>query len=392
MPQVTERTETVDGAGRWLITAVKAFVESGVWAALSPAETKILMVLLRGADGDGQSYRSVNTLADKAGLARRSAIRALNQLEGRGIIRTGRRNADNGAHTSALRKVIIPSMNPSDSRDTRASDRSVTSEKPVSGHVPSDTGDTSPSDSSVTRLVTQETPPSDTPVTTLVTGVSPKESQLKSPNEEPQLKTLSPTPPDAPPSETNDPPEAGGGGAGGRESCAALKIKESRFPEFWEAWPENRHKVGEEACRGRWDADELDAEAEKILAALAVCTKSAEWKRESGRFVPKPLRWLRDREWLAVSVPKPKPAAAKPVGPPETDPDAAFLVWKRGKAQRIWQGMDEKQRIALIWEALPGDENAIVRNSALLKIKAAEPPAGLQAHLLMYGKRMEAKQ
>lgn len=77
-------------------------------------------------------------------------------------------------------------------------------------------------------------------------------------------------------------PPTGGGGVVG-------------FEEFWKKYPKKQKK---EAARAEWDrlapGPELRA---TILASLAAMADSDEWRREQGRFIPAPAKWLSERRW-----------------------------------------------------------------------------------------------
>lgn len=67
------------------------------------------------------------------------------------------------------------------------------------------------------------------------------------------------------------------------------------FDEFWAAYPK---KVGKDAARKafakrRPDADLLDA----MLSALSAQSRSEQWRRDGGRFVPHPSTWLNEGRW-----------------------------------------------------------------------------------------------
>lgn len=70
---------------------------------------------------------------------------------------------------------------------------------------------------------------------------------------------------------------------------------ETRFDQFWAMYP---RKVGKDAAWKAWqkrrpDADGLDA----ILAALAWQSRSSDWLRDGGQFIPNPATWLNQARW-----------------------------------------------------------------------------------------------
>ncbi len=73
---------------------------------------------------------------------------------------------------------------------------------------------------------------------------------------------------------------------------------ESGFEEFWQAYPK---KTGIGRAREVWRRLRPDGEArEKILRAVGEQKGSAQWKRENGRFIPKPENWLSGECWNDV--------------------------------------------------------------------------------------------
>ena len=71
--------------------------------------------------------------------------------------------------------------------------------------------------------------------------------------------------------------------------------QERRFAEFWEAYPK---KVGKKDALSKWSRLKPDADLfERIMRAVTNAKKSAEWKRENGRFIPNPSTWINQGRW-----------------------------------------------------------------------------------------------
>jgi uncharacterized protein YdaU (DUF1376 family) len=75
------------------------------------------------------------------------------------------------------------------------------------------------------------------------------------------------------------PPPAGG--------CA-------RFEDFWSAWPKNERKQDKVKCARRWKDAGLDAEAERILADIAVKRQTQKWQEG---YIEAPLVYLNGKRW-----------------------------------------------------------------------------------------------
>ena len=79
---------------------------------------------------------------------------------------------------------------------------------------------------------------------------------------------------------------------GGRVGPAA---EPEGFGEFWAAYP---RKVGKDAARKAFAKRKPDAELlAKMLAAVAVQAKSAQWQRDGGQYIPHPSTWLNEGRW-----------------------------------------------------------------------------------------------
>lgn len=79
-----------------------------------------------------------------------------------------------------------------------------------------------------------------------------------------------------------------------RKEDSAPEIMQ-QFERFWEAYPRKQNKAG--AARA-WMALSPDGElGEKIIAAVGKAAKSHDWKKEGGKYIPGPVRYLEDRRW-----------------------------------------------------------------------------------------------
>jgi len=146
------------------------------------------------------------------------------------------------------------------------------------------------------RDMSQNVTPDVTPKTVNVTSesVTPSPS-LSSPPAPPPAP--SPTPP-SPPAPTPAPPHPPTP-AGAREAGDALALvieaqpKPDRFDEFWKLYP---RKVGKENARKKWETIKPEM-VDTILAAVVAHTRSQDWCKEDGRFIPHPATWLHGHRW-----------------------------------------------------------------------------------------------
>lgn len=79
------------------------------------------------------------------------------------------------------------------------------------------------------------------------------------------------------------------------------KVGASAFDRFWSAWPKSERKIGKRQCLVTWRANNCDAIADKVMAALDRSKKSKGWRKDSGQFVPMPRTWLNQTPWLTDS-------------------------------------------------------------------------------------------
>jgi hypothetical protein len=72
------------------------------------------------------------------------------------------------------------------------------------------------------------------------------------------------------------------------------KNQDRRFAEFWELFP---RKVARAEARRRWMRADLDGIADEVIAGLARCKASKDWKGREAKFLPYPATWLNAEGW-----------------------------------------------------------------------------------------------
>lgn len=84
--------------------------------------------------------------------------------------------------------------------------------------------------------------------------------------------------------------------------------EEKSFNAFWEKYPK---KIGKGAALAAWKKVKHPS-LPNVLAAVETQSKSEQWKKEAGRFIPNPTTWLNQGRWDdAVSVVSDTPAYKK---------------------------------------------------------------------------------
>jgi len=74
-----------------------------------------------------------------------------------------------------------------------------------------------------------------------------------------------------------------------------ISLDESRFNEFWVAYPK---KAGKKAAFAAWKKAKVTAELHQaILAAIRLQKTSAQWQKDNGQYIPNPATWLNQGRW-----------------------------------------------------------------------------------------------
>ena len=86
------------------------------------------------------------------------------------------------------------------------------------------------------------------------------------------------------------------------------------FLAFWDAYPRHEGKASAEVA---WNTLRPDAElAKRIISAVKTQSRSVQWRKENGRFVPKAEKWIKMRGW-EDSENEAKKAQDRPLSPGE---------------------------------------------------------------------------
>ena len=73
------------------------------------------------------------------------------------------------------------------------------------------------------------------------------------------------------------------------------KETHERFAEFWEQYP---RKTAKAEAKRRWGRLGCDGFANDVLAGLARCKASKDWKGREAKYLPYPATWLNAEGWL----------------------------------------------------------------------------------------------
>jgi hypothetical protein len=67
------------------------------------------------------------------------------------------------------------------------------------------------------------------------------------------------------------------------------------FERFWSAYP---RKVGKGAARAAWRRlNPTEVLTDQMIAAVSEQSKSSQWRKQGGQFIPHPTTWLNQSRW-----------------------------------------------------------------------------------------------
>lgn len=104
--------------------------------------------------------------------------------------------------------------------------------------------------------------------------------------------------------------EAGATGIRGQCPKPSIPTKPSKpsgdppgFVAFWSAWPDHFRKKDRRGCLSHWNANELEAKAQAIIAAVEAWKLSEDWTKDDSKYIPGPKPWLNQRVYEAAHPP-----------------------------------------------------------------------------------------
>ncbi|MFP4354877.1 MAG: helix-turn-helix domain-containing protein [Phycisphaerae bacterium] len=210
------------------------------------AAAKLIWAVIFNKNGGQLGTASLNTLQKRAGMTRKTAVRAVEELEEKGLLlvcRPGRRRAN---------QYQIPLVNLVENWNQIQPADLVEDGNHSSGSISAESG-------SISAESGGDSPPSSELYSELYSEHSEEGAGIQvSPEEE---------------------------------------SEQSDFDNFWQAYPDSPHKNGKAHARQVWQRANLRDHAERIAQHLEHMKAQPDWKKASGRFVPKPSNYLRDETW-----------------------------------------------------------------------------------------------
>lgn len=74
-----------------------------------------------------------------------------------------------------------------------------------------------------------------------------------------------------------------------------MKQTDQEFEQFWAAWPK---KVAKADARKAWNATaRIRPDLQTVLNAILAASRTEQWMRGNGQFIPYPATWLRGERW-----------------------------------------------------------------------------------------------
>ena len=127
-----------------------------------------------------------------------------------------------------------------------------------------------------------------------------------------------------------------GSGSGSSEEKKVEKEKwnDSKFEEWWSAWPSHKRKQAKDNCRAKWRNNGCDEHFDLIMSSLESWKSSHDWTKENGDFIPTPHKWLREKIYEA------------PVN---------SLKRSKEKTKNGWEKLSQAQKLLLLEEVRSDD-------------------------------------
>ena len=84
-------------------------------------------------------------------------------------------------------------------------------------------------------------------------------------------------------------------------------MKEAGFEQWWKAWPANtpggyQRKGGKALCLKRWVKGLYWTQADQIIAHTLWMSKTSDWLKSNGEFIPGPMVYLNQQRWDGAEI------------------------------------------------------------------------------------------
>ena len=249
-------------------------------AQIPSTKKNVLLALADRADHAGTSWPSIPTICTSTCYARRSVINALQWLEKAGYVVIARMTGNHNTYRINLGRLVEELQRIVD-RDGGSARREVKDALVWARHALGDAGLTSAPNAPVQQAhqCTSRTPTSAADAPPPCTTSTPPVQQMHPNHQEPSGNHQTTT-----------------------KRARDVATESIKFQTFWAAYPRKVDKTKALKAFERLNVDDKLLAA--MLAAISLQSKSREWHKEEGRFVPYPAKWLKDRRWEDGSEPE----------------------------------------------------------------------------------------
>ena len=176
------------------------------------------------------------------------------------------------------------------------------------------------------------------------------------------------------------------------QAAATREDMAAAFERFWTAWPKKVAKADAQKAWAQLARERILPPVGVIVAAIEAQSRTRQWRKEDGMFIPHPATWLRRRQWTD-ELPHPSASAAcdrfgvpTPVACPENEPvicrdeasmtpELAAKVARGRAAERVEWAMraGEQPRAADLDMLLPHTLAAMIRRHGFDPRLASRP-------------------
>ena len=271
---------------------------------LTPEERDCLIMMLSNVDDWEFSYTG---LASQLGIRRETVKARVQGLMDKGYVSVSYPTGENGKPLPFAKGVWEIREEPVYSAGFLGT-RKPAHACPISSHEDLVTRDQA-LENSHEDLVTRDPAQRTTEGVLLPQDYQPKEYQPKEYQGENQQLLLaqapevaeevfSPTPNKIPSSESSS--EANASPLSGKNSSQSqvMTQREFEFQQFLKKYPKAPlTRELEDTRRAFFEATALDGSFAEIMAGLDAWCGSAEWRRDNGRWIKKPMNWLKEHQW-----------------------------------------------------------------------------------------------
>lgn len=73
-----------------------------------------------------------------------------------------------------------------------------------------------------------------------------------------------------------------------------IETEDIYFQKFWNLYPNKKAKA---SAKKAWASAKINGEFDSVMAALEIQSRSPDWTKNKGEFIPYPASWINGRRW-----------------------------------------------------------------------------------------------